>query len=597
MKNIQRLNILIEQAVKKSLSNHSNPINEAAAGWSGVSAIFKNSGLKPKSMFGSEYYIFNDPDLGIIEFFEDGEAVIKSPLKRTTWTTTGGELFVDGEKIEIKKVVQQRKREYQQQQQRKTKRKAIQTTSSIDKFQTALDWLGLIPGFGDILDAINAIIYFARGKYMEGMLSLIAIIPVVGSGLKLGYKGIIESAGGALAMRKLLKDSFDGNPDKLIDIYKNAIRDGKLDKLTLKQLADKGDAIAAMLLSGKNWMKAHPTAASVVTLGSEKQLFKYMDDVRSMLKNHGKVIDDAIEEGGETIVKRGIDWAKGFYGAGTVLSAGVLASARNFLVKTFGFKGSRQMQLLKKALDAKFIKQVSDNPTIVSQMYKMNPIDASRKAVYGIPNYKSPKKIKAWLDTLKATNPVQYSKLSKEIAQNAANNKNFYYMKYVDNSFQAASMTFKPGAQFKAGAGDIIGRIFQLDTYRLSNPKNLDIVYNEFNDLAEKIGYDKTDDPNGVILPAIYAVFTAFLGDPMSKINAVTGTVPTEKPGTKGPVDDTGQVPGGTEVQDPIVAGQDKIKLDFKDMDGRTTDRLRKLEDLGYTEEQVTALKQELGIE
>jgi hypothetical protein len=323
-----------------------------------------------------------------------------------------------------------------------------------------------------------------------------------------------------------------------------------------------------------------------------------MDEVRNMLKNYSKAADDAAEAGKEGVVRRGVNWLKGAYVGGTVLSGGVLASATNFLRKTFGFKGSQQMKLLKQAMDAKFIKQVSGNPALLAQFYKMNPLDASRSILYKMPSYTSGKKWKQWFDNLKATNPAEYSRLSKEIAQNAANNKNFYYMKYVNNSFQQASMAFRPGAQFKAGAGEMFGKIFKLDTYRLSNPKNLDIVYNEVSDLAEKLGIDAKDDPNGVVIPAIYSLFVAFLGDPKSKISAVTGTVTPEKPGTKGPVDDTGKIPGGTQVdQQPINAGQDKIKLDFKDLSGGTTDRLRQLKDKGYTPEQILQLQTELGIE
>ena len=44
---------------------------------------------------------------------------------------------------------------------------------------------------GDALDVINAIIYFWRDKYFEGFLSLVAIIPVVGSVISLGVKSSI----------------------------------------------------------------------------------------------------------------------------------------------------------------------------------------------------------------------------------------------------------------------------------------------------------------------------------------------------------------------------------------------------------------------
>ena len=57
-----------------------------------------------------------------------------------------------------------------------------------DILQTIGDWAGLIPGYGDAIDICNALIYFGRGKRTEGLLSLIAIVPVVGSIIKLGVK-------------------------------------------------------------------------------------------------------------------------------------------------------------------------------------------------------------------------------------------------------------------------------------------------------------------------------------------------------------------------------------------------------------------------
>lgn len=77
-------------------------------------------------------------------------------------------------------------------------------TITIDDFHTMLDWIGLIPGIGDFADAVNAVWFLseaayyyylkdeekARGKVIEFVLSLIAIIPVVGSVIKLGLKSI-----------------------------------------------------------------------------------------------------------------------------------------------------------------------------------------------------------------------------------------------------------------------------------------------------------------------------------------------------------------------------------------------------------------------
>ena len=43
-----------------------------------------------------------------------------------------------------------------------------------------LDVVGLIPGLGEIADGINAVIYYARGDKVNGMLSLAAMAPIGG---------------------------------------------------------------------------------------------------------------------------------------------------------------------------------------------------------------------------------------------------------------------------------------------------------------------------------------------------------------------------------------------------------------------------------
>ncbi len=63
-----------------------------------------------------------------------------------------------------------------------------------DRIQSVLDWAGLIPGYGDAIDVLNGLVYWIRGKKLEALLSMIAIIPLFGSvfknGFKLAFKGL-----------------------------------------------------------------------------------------------------------------------------------------------------------------------------------------------------------------------------------------------------------------------------------------------------------------------------------------------------------------------------------------------------------------------
>jgi len=57
------------------------------------------------------------------------------------------------------------------------------TNAATNSFQDKISNLGMIPGFGDVLDVGNAIGYAARHKWWDAGLSAVAVIPLVGSGV------------------------------------------------------------------------------------------------------------------------------------------------------------------------------------------------------------------------------------------------------------------------------------------------------------------------------------------------------------------------------------------------------------------------------
>ncbi len=57
-----------------------------------------------------------------------------------------------------------------------------------DVTHNALDALGCIPGYGEIFDATNAVIYYAEGDYVNGTLSLVSCIPAAGDAIGKGSK-------------------------------------------------------------------------------------------------------------------------------------------------------------------------------------------------------------------------------------------------------------------------------------------------------------------------------------------------------------------------------------------------------------------------
>lgn len=67
------------------------------------------------------------------------------------------------------------------------------TNAKLDTIQTVLDWIGLIPGIGDAVDIFNAFWYWERGKRFEAVLSGIAVVPFVGSMIKIGVKNSFKA--------------------------------------------------------------------------------------------------------------------------------------------------------------------------------------------------------------------------------------------------------------------------------------------------------------------------------------------------------------------------------------------------------------------
>ena len=58
----------------------------------------------------------------------------------------------------------------------------------MDYIHLSLDFLGLIPGFGEVFDTANAVIYLGERKWMYAALSVISMIPAIGDAIAKGGK-------------------------------------------------------------------------------------------------------------------------------------------------------------------------------------------------------------------------------------------------------------------------------------------------------------------------------------------------------------------------------------------------------------------------
>ena len=601
----------IDNIILEVLEEFKQPILESAMNWADVKDLLSSNNIFLFTNNGIEVGKYSDPELGTIYIQSDGNAEIESMKKVVPWvynkqTST---LSVNNKKLELRK---REKLDTDSLTQREKEKQETDKNQALDICQTILDWAGFIPGYGDILDAINAIIYFMRGKQLEGYLSLIAVVPVVGSGLKLAFKGVIQSIGGSIAFSKILKQAQKGNVTGLADFYRIALDSGKLNKVQLAKLAEYGDEVAKLLVSGKAGI-AKLEQALKMDPNTLRGIYKQIDDMSLMVRNTTSIpVKQSFKIPGGKLIKKGLSTVG--KKAGKLASTGLnlvtfggFGIARN-IVKKLGIT-KKDLNQLRKAMDVKFVKQVENSTLLTTSMFKQmkRPSSAQAVADLGVPPWlwsKQTKDIDAWFDNLKKTDPLKWKQVSNNIAKSAMSVQNPYYVKMASNYFQQAGNIFKPGAVFAANKGDVLGSLVKLDTYRLSNPKSLDVVANEIEDLAEKLGLDPQDDANSVIVSALYLSVMELVKEyeeyiPTAVGAAAIGASVTDTIGLTDFGTDTKDaeksIPGGKviTVSDDLV----KIKDDFKTVDGTTSQRLEALKQKGYSESQIMNLKRELDID
>ncbi len=111
-------------------------------------------------------------------------------------------------------------------------------TEALNGVQTALDVAGLVPGFGEIADGVNVLIYAGRGDLVNAGLSAAAMIPFLGWG-----------ATGGKAVNKVVKYGDDvgkvivKHGDEVVDVAAGAVKSGGM-KLDLQFFAKKADDVA-----------------------------------------------------------------------------------------------------------------------------------------------------------------------------------------------------------------------------------------------------------------------------------------------------------------------------------------------------------------
>ena len=402
----------------------------------------------------------------------------------------------------------------------------------IDYLQTAMDWLGFIPGYGDVIDVINAIIYFARGKYVDGLLSMIAIVPFVGSFVSKGLRAGIKTVG-KTGFNKAIYAASKGNRKQLDEYWAALIRTGKIDKATLKKLDQAGDHVAGMLRSSKRTLKKY------VGGSLPNSVYKQMDEVAEIM---AKVVPDVkkvsigtkiVKGTGKAVVgtgKAAVNVTKGIVklpvrillspitlpiamAKATIrtLTGANLKASRGLLKRVVG-KNASQIDEMEMAVRSSFKQKLGANPLLLSNIIKTNGVDVLSGAYFkghkisslsSLKNLhtKSIKEIESTLTSLFKSgqlSKLDYKNLIGNVSDAAAHKGNPYYNTFIGDAVKQWATGHNPALRFK-GAWDYKPWY----DWPKRGVKSYDVISNEIQDFAEKFGLEDKDDPQGVILEAL----------------------------------------------------------------------------------------------
>lgn len=178
-----------------------------------------------------------------------------------------------------------------------------------DVIHTIFDWAGLIPGYGDIIDLVNAIWYYAQDRYLEACLSLIAVIPWAGTAISLTLKRTLAtirygSKGGLEALQSAMKSE-----QKFMELWKKNVRQRGAVKEFFKKLIAFNKRIDAAGGLKKVLLQIVKNIGSIPNMKLQSQMLKFIvkkwgDDFAKYLKQTAQFGDNAVkiaEEGADEL--------------------------------------------------------------------------------------------------------------------------------------------------------------------------------------------------------------------------------------------------------------------------------------------------------
>ena len=410
-----------------------------------------------------------------------------------------------------------------------------QEASWLDGLQTVLDVIGFVPVYGDFVDAVNAVIYFARGKWFDGILSMLAIIPLIGSALKVSIKSIYKG----VQLRKLtqiVQKAWKGKDSTAI--FKELINSGAIHSGNFHLIGDGLDKLNDMIKSGNMFVKKIPGIKN-----SDEVLAK-LDDLETFMKNANidvlaKTADDGASVGA-AVIRGGKRGAAGQVGSVNALSDAdkILARTSRSIAKTltlnivplfrsFSTLNLQALKNLNRALDQRFVRELA-HPDKLAALVKTTTnkttflrFQSYLNSAARVPGTNTPlitglEKASELATKLKSLSKNQIDKLARDMGAAVTSNPGTHVMHnaYKNDTlvnlkaYTSTDMVDPASAWYKQ--------------FNFEYKKNIDIIWNEIHDIGEDVGIEsrpgvdsfenKVDEADGVVWPLVKKMLATVMG-------------------------------------------------------------------------------------
>ena len=422
-------------------------------------------------------------------------------------------------------------------------------------FQTVLDVLGFIPFYGDIIDLVNAVIYYYRGKYLEAALSLIAVIPIIGSAIKFGAKGSMKvgKASAKLFLNKIsfklmFKSSSKQGVQEAADFILALKKSGAIDSKDLVWLSKSG----SLDVIYKGLTKTDKALKKYLPKTAYKSVDAAIDALQTMTKNlegginavkNSPVISKSVKAFGPDAIKVYKQTKIGSYSGRlsgvtkTILKYIPLKKTITRITQLFYKIPASRLKYIDEIINKQLIKELKTNKTKLGFLIRtMDPVQV-----------------------FKILDPKRFKQLGKKFAAGKGNInpeafKNITNSKYLDDLLaktgedqinaiikvakESDNIFFKTMAgsprmwfksQMDVGAKTLLegGQLYRALRAALG-PKTFDVLYNEISELMQKeLGFDfgqYGDEQQSVILYPFYYAYERATG----KTKGVLGIRDTE---------------------------------------------------------------------